>query len=282
MRIAAVETVLVDGGRRNWVFVRLTTDDGLDGLGEATLEGRAEAAAACVRELERTLVGADPSRIQHLWQAVYRHAFYRGGPAMMSALSGVEQALWDLKGKALGVPVYELLGGACRDRVRVYANGPRGSTPAEYAASARSICAAGFGAMKVAPLEATLPVDHPAGIKRAADCVRAIREAVGPDVALGVDVHGRLSPQMSIQFAHLIAHVALTAPNFIALEWVFDDVPWRNQLLREPLSIRDGWLELAGRPGLGVELDLDVCRGHPYNPVSLGTFWQEDGAVADW
>lgn len=378
MKIAAVDTLIVDGGRRNWVFVTVVTEDGLQGLGEATLEGRAEAAAACVSELRRSLIGADARRIQHLWQVMYRHAFYRGGPAMTSAVSGVEQALWDLKGKALGVPVYELLGGACRDRLRVYANGPRGKSPEEYATSACAIRAAGFNAMKVAPLEATMPVDDGATIRRAADCVRAIRDAVGPSVAIAVDVHGRLSPAMSIQFAHRIedldiwfieepslpenpramaqvarathipvatgerlftkfgfrevlelgaaallqpdvshcggiqearfiaamaevcyagfaphnplspvntaasAQVAMASPNFVALEWVFDDVPWRDQLLTEPLAIRDGWLTLPARPGLGIDLDFEVCRAHPYNPVNLGAMWHEDGSVADW
>ena len=297
---------------------------------------------------------------------------------MMSAISGVEQALWDLKGKALGVPVYELLGGACRDRLRMYANGPRGTTPDEYATSAQAICAAGFNAIKVTPLDATMPVDHTTTIRRAADCVRAIRDAVGPSVAIAVDVHGRLSPAMSVQFAHLIeeldiwfleepvlpenpkamahvarstripiatgerlftkwgfrevlelgaatllqpdvahcggiqkarliaamgevyyagfaphnplspvntmasAHVAMASPNFVALEWVVDDVAWRDQLLKEALVIRDGWLVLPSRPGLGIELDLDVCNAHPYNAVNLGVLWHEDGGVADW
>src|SRR5205085_6646813 len=120
------------------------TDDGLTGLGEATLEGKAETVAGAVADLSRLVTGEDASRIQHLWQSRYRDSFWRGGPALMSAISGIEQALWDLAGKRAGLPVYELLGGACRDGLRLYANGPRGETPDEYAASARAIVAAGF------------------------------------------------------------------------------------------------------------------------------------------
>jgi len=378
MRIAAIETLVVDGGMRNWVFVQVRTDEGIAGLGEATLEGKAETMVAAVGELARLVQGEDPRRIQHLWQAMYRHSFWRGGPVIMSAISGIEQALWDITGKAAGVPVYALLGGACRDRIRLYANGPRGTSPDEYAESARRIAEDGFTALKVAPLEPTLPVDSSVTVRRAAAVVAAIRDAVGPDVAIGVDVHGRLSPAMSIRLARELepldiwfleepvlpenaaamadvaratiipiatgerlftkwgfreilelraaallqpdvshcggilearliaamgevayaglsphnplspvngvasAHVAMASPNFVALEWVVDNPPWTMDVLTRPPAVQDGWLELPERPGLGIELDLDVCREHPYRAVDLPPFWHEDGAVADW
>jgi galactonate dehydratase len=378
MRIREVETLVVHGGMRNWVFVQVRTDEGVDGLGEATLEGKAESIVAAVRDLSRLVVGQDPARIQDLWQRMYRHSFWRGGPVLMSAISGIEQALWDIKGRVAGMPAYELLGGACREKLRVYANGPRGTSPEEYAESALRIVEAGFRAMKVSPIEATLPVDDSVTIRRAAACVAAIREAVGPDVAIGVDVHGRLSPAMSIRFAKLVeeldiwfleepvlpenapalaqvarattipiatgerlftkwgfrevlelgaaallqpdishcggllegryiaaageiyhagfaphnplspvntvasAHVALASPNFVALEWVFDNPPWTSSILTEPLRIENGWLDPPRGPGLGIELDLEACRAHPYEPVDLPPFWHPDGAVADW
>ena len=204
MIVTGVDTVVVDGGMRNWVFVRVETDEGLHGLGEATLEGKAETIVAAVAELSRKVVGQEAGRIQHLWQVMYRHSFWRGGPVLCSAISGIEQALWDIAGKAAGLPVYALLGGACRDHLPLYANGPRGTTAEEYAASARAIVAAGFRSMKVAPLEATLPVDSSASVRGCADVVAAIREAVGPDVAIAVDVHGRLSPAMSIRLARAL------------------------------------------------------------------------------
>jgi galactonate dehydratase len=378
MKITGIDTIVVDGGMRNWVFVNVYTDEGVQGLGEATLEGKAETIVAAVGELGRLVDGQDPRRIQHLWQIMYRHSFWRGGPVLMSAISGIEQALWDITGKVAGLPVYALLGGACRDRISLYANGPRGSSPDEYAESARRITAAGFTAMKVAPLEPTLPVDSSASIRRATAVVAAIRAAVGPDVAIGVDVHGRLSPAMSIRFARGLeeldiwfleepvlpenaaamaevaratsipiatgerlftkwgfrevlqlhaasllqpdvshcggilearliaamgeveyaglsphnplspvngvasAHVGMASPNFVALEWVVDNPAWTQAVLSRPLVIRDGFLELSDAPGLGIELDLDACREHPYRAVDLPAFWHEDGSVADW
>ncbi len=105
MKITEIDTVVVDGGMRNWVFVQVGTDEGVQGLGEATLEGKAETMVAAVGELGRLVVGRDPCRIQHLWQIMYRHSFWRGGPVLMSAISGIEQALWDITGKVAGCPL---------------------------------------------------------------------------------------------------------------------------------------------------------------------------------
>src|SRR5947199_7170573 len=119
VRITKVETFLV---KPRWLFLKIHTDAGIVGLGEPILEGRAKTCAAAVDEITPYLIGKDPRNVVHHWQAIYRHAFYRGGPILTSVLSGIEQALWDIKGKFLGVPVYELLGGPTRDQVRVYAH----------------------------------------------------------------------------------------------------------------------------------------------------------------
>src|SRR2546429_5275842 len=119
LKITKLETFLV---KPRWLFLKVHTNAGLVGLGEPVVEGRAQTVATAVKELEPYLIGKDPRHVTHHWQAIYRHAFYRGGPILTSALSGIDQALWDIKGKALGVPVYELLGGPTRDRVRVYAH----------------------------------------------------------------------------------------------------------------------------------------------------------------
>lgn len=117
MKIAQVDTYLV---RPQWGFVEIVTGDGFVGWGEGVLEGHASTVLACVNEMSSYLIGADPRRIEDLWSTIYRAGFYRGGGVLMSALSGIDQALWDIKGKMLGAPVYELMGGACRDRMRVY------------------------------------------------------------------------------------------------------------------------------------------------------------------
>jgi galactonate dehydratase len=204
LKIRQIETIPVFGGGRDWVFVRVHTDEGLIGTGEGTLEGRARTIVAAVDELSDYLIGEDPCRIEHLWQIMYRHAFYRGGPVMNSAISGVEQALWDILGQALNQPVHQLLGGRVRDKIRVYANGPRGNTPEELAESALALKELGYSAMKLVPFGAVKPVEGTATVRQAAKIMAAVRDAVGPEVDLAVDAHGRLSPTMAIQIAQAI------------------------------------------------------------------------------
>jgi galactonate dehydratase len=136
------------------------------------------------------LIGQDPRRVQHHWQAIYRHAFYRGGPVLTSALSGIDQALWDIKGKALGIPVYELFGGPTRDRVRVYSHA---NTPEQI----KSDLAKGFRAFKTGPAKKRpyRAVESPATIHYSADAFAALREAAGPESDIGIDFHGAIPPQ---------------------------------------------------------------------------------------
>lgn len=378
MKITNLETIPVFGGGRDWVFVRVHTDEGLIGTGEGTLEGRARTIVTAVEELKDWVVGEDPLRIEHLWQVMYRHAFYRGGPVMNSAISGVEQALWDIFGKSVGLPVHQLLGGKVRDKIRVYANGPRGERPEEIAESAQAIVADGYTAMKLVPFGATKPLDGIAAIRRAAKVMEAVRNAVGPDIDLAVDAHGRLSPAMAVQMAHAIRdygiyfyeepclpenaaamatvarecgipvatgerlftkwgfrdilekqaaavlqpdlahcggilegrkiaamaevyyagfaphnplspvnmraslHLDAVAPNFIIQEWVWDDPSWRDEILVNPVVVKDGWVDVPVEPGLGTDLNLDVCRAHPAKSIHLPDLWHDDGSVADW
>ena len=128
LRVTEVVPHVLFAGRTNLIFVEVRTDAGIIGVGEASLEGKTEAVVGAINDVSEYLVGQDPTRIEHHWQTIYRHSFWRGGMVVGSAISGIEQALWDILGKALGVPVYELLGGRVRDRVRLYANGPRGET----------------------------------------------------------------------------------------------------------------------------------------------------------
>jgi galactonate dehydratase len=143
-RITKIETYLV---KPRWLFLEMHTEEGIVGLGEPILEGRALTCQVAVKELEPWLIGEDPTRIVHLWQAMYRHTFYRGGEILTSALSGVEQALWDIYGKMMGVPVYKLLGGPTRDKIRIYGTAG-GRTPEAAAQSTREAVALGFNAIK--------------------------------------------------------------------------------------------------------------------------------------
>src|SRR5688500_13390171 len=188
VRITKLETFLV---KPRWIFLKVHTDAGVVGLGEPLLEGRALTIQTAIKEIEPYLIGKDPRQVQHHWQAIYRHAFYRGGPILTSALSGIDQALRDIKGKALGVPIYELLGGPTRDRVRVYAhvrNDPQ---------TLKQRKAQGFTAFKTNVQNATSSgiVASQQFVEEAAETFAALREAGGKDVDIGIDFHGAISPQ---------------------------------------------------------------------------------------
>lgn len=207
--ITGVRTVAVGAGWRNYVYVLIDTNDGLTGLGEASLGGQTNAVLGMVKDLEPLLIGADPGRIEHIWQQAYRHAFWHGGVTFLSALAGVEVALWDIKGQVLGVPIHRLLGGPVRDRIRAYANGPRGDTPEAMARSAADLVARGFTGLKMAPWDATPILAGRGHIEAGVAKVRAVREAVGPDVEIMVDAHGRLSPPVAVRAAEALAPLGL-------------------------------------------------------------------------
>jgi galactonate dehydratase len=209
MKITEVRTFLVDpGGGKNWLFVKLETDAGLHGWGECyTQADRDRAIEIHVQQLARYLVGQDPHRIkQFTFSAYHDFAGKRGAMDLYCAISGLEQALWDIVGKAHDAPVYNLLGGACRDRIRVYANGWGGGTPEEMAQSARQLVEQGFTAMKFDPFPGPWRTHISREDERAAvACVRAVRDAVGPDVELLIEVHRRLAPMHAVRVARMLA-----------------------------------------------------------------------------
>ncbi len=186
LKITKLETLFV---KPRWLFLKVHTNAGIVGLGEPVVEGRAATVATAVKEIEPYLVGKDPRQVVHHWQAIYRHAFYRGGPVLTSALSGVDMALWDIKGKALGVPVYELLGGPTRQRVRVYAH-------ARGVDGLKKGLAQGFTAFKTQPASRRRPryVETPAEIRYAAEKFAEMRQVAGDDVDIAADFHGAISP----------------------------------------------------------------------------------------
>jgi galactonate dehydratase len=179
-----------------WLFLKIETDAGIAGWGEPVLEGRAHTVAAAVEELGDYLVGRDPLRIEDHWTVLYRGGFYRGGGIHMSALAGIDQALWDIKGKSAGLPVHQLLGGPLRDRIRVY-SWIGGDRPADTAAAARAAVERGFGAVKMNATEELQFLDSHAQVDAALARVAAVREAVGPSIGIGLDFHGRVHKPMA-------------------------------------------------------------------------------------
>jgi galactonate dehydratase len=200
MKITRLETFFV---RPRWLFLKVHTDEGLCGWGEPIVEGWSRTTAAAVQEMGRYLIGQDPRRIEHHWQALYRGAFYRGGPVLTSALSGIEQALWDLTGKWLNAPVHQLLGGAVRDRIRVYGH-LDGETWGDYVESGRRNLRKGFTALKTTPFNAVRFMESPKFVDEVVNRVAALREAVGPALDLALDFHGRVSPAMAVRLCRAL------------------------------------------------------------------------------
>lgn len=230
LKITKVETIFV---KPRWLFLKIHTNAGIIGLGEGIIEGRAKTVATAIEELTPYLLGKDPRAVTHHWQAMYRHAFYRGGPILTSAISGVDQALWDIKGKALGVPVYELLGGPTRTRVRVYAH-------ARTVEKIKESRAEGFTAFKTRPLaeRPTRIVENKAFIDQAAENFAALRKAVGDTCDIGIDFHGCISQQT--------ARILIKA-----LE------PYQPMFIEEPVNCQE------------VDVMADIARG-THLPIATG------------
>ena len=193
MKITAVNTYYV---RPRWGFVEIETDEGLVGWGEAVLEGHCDAVLACVKEMSSYLIGHAPARIEDLWNTIYRAGFYRGGGVMMSAISGIDQALWDIKGKYFNAPVYQLMGGPCRDNIRVY-SWIGGDRPDDTSAAAKERQAAGFTAVKMNATEELQMIDSYEKVDAVLERVAAIRESCGKYFGIAVDFHGRVHKPMA-------------------------------------------------------------------------------------
>ena len=306
MRIASIETFFV---RPRWMFLRVETDTGIVGWGEPIVEGRARTVATAIRELEPHLLGSDPRRIEHHWQTIYRGTFYRGGPVLVSALSGVEQALWDIKGKALGVPVHELLGGACRERIRMYAH-CGGNTPEQAAESVRRRVDQGFTAVKTGVPAPIRTVDTPAVVEGTAASVAAMREAVGAGIDIGIDFHGRVSPAMAIRLARALEP---SCPMFIEEPCLPENVDTLARVAQstsipvatgERLFTRWGFREVLEKQAAAIlQPDLCHCGGifearkiaamaevyyaamaphNPLGPISLAACLQLDACIPNF
>ena len=193
MKITSVQAFLASP---RWCMVKIETHAGICGWGEAVLEGKAETVRACVGEMTDYLIGRDPAQIEDIWNTLYRGAFYRGGGILMSAIAGIDQALWDIKGKRFGAPVYELMGGACREKVRVY-SWIGGDRPSDVANAAKEKQAQGFTAIKMNATEELQYVDSYEKIDAVLERVDSIRRATGRGFGIAIDFHGRVHKPMA-------------------------------------------------------------------------------------
>ncbi|MDX2102579.1 MAG: mandelate racemase/muconate lactonizing enzyme family protein [Alphaproteobacteria bacterium] len=251
MKITAIETVLVDAFRANFLFVRVTGEDGLVGVGEGTVEHREPTVACAIDELARTLIGQDAFRIEQMAELASRDSYWRTGVVLRSALAAVEVALFDLKAKALGVSVADLLGGRQRERIRAYANGwfVGASTPDEFAAKAQAAVALGFQGLKWDPFgKSWLDLDG-AARRRAIETVEAVRGAVGPDVELMIEGHGRFSVPTALAIARDLA-------------------PFRPYWFEEPI------------PPESIDALVDLRRASPI-PIATGERYYEPARFAE-
>jgi galactonate dehydratase len=268
IRITDVVPHVIFCGRGHFIFVEVQTDQGITGIGEATLDSKTEAVVGAIRDLKAYVIGEDAFRIEHHWQRMFRHSFWRGGVVTGSAISGIEQALWDILGKALGVPVYELLGGAVHDRLRLYINGPAGNTPEEVAASAGQLASEGWTAMKLCPFPVTQAVAGAGEIRHARRVIEGVRRAVGPAVDIAIDCLGRLSPLAAVQMAEALEEYGIffyeepiLPENIAALAEVAERIAI-PVATGERLYFRSGFQELFERAAAQVvQPDLCHCGG---------------------
>ena len=387
MKITAINTVVVNAQLRNWIFVRVETDQpGLYGLGEATLEFQTRAVAGAVEDLGLLILGEDPRNIEHLWQVMFRHPFFKGGIVTMSALSGIDQALHDLKAKDLGIPLWQLIGGLSRKRLRMYDHLGGGDSTSVYNSAASASFAEkaaqsrtdGFTAVKILAVGKTAPLDGHAALAEAEALMRAAREGAGEAMDIMVDLHGRTSAAMAIQYAEVLKpyrpffleepcqpedfagiarvahattipiaagerlvhrreflplleagaiavaqpdvchaggltevrriaalcdtfgvsmaphnplgpiatmvniHLGFATPNFLIQEVMRADVPWRDEIVSGVTPIVGGYVEPSTEPGIGVEINFEAARKHPFVEVRPIQWYHHDGSVADW
>lgn len=367
MKVTAIKTFICNAFRTNFVFVKVETDSGLHGWGEATLEYKELTIQAAIHDLESYLIGKDPHNIEAFRHDCYRDAYWRGGPVLMSALAGVEMALWDIKGKALGVPCYQLLGGKVRDAVPIYVNGwfSSAKTPDEFAEKAREVAAKKFLGCKWDPFGKAWQQISKHDLNSAMECIAKVAEVVGEDVQLLIEGHGRFDIPTAVkigrrleefdifwfeepippddkegmkqvkdrvrvsiaagerlynryeyrQFFELgcsdyiqpdISHagglfemrmlgaeaearhigfcphnpsgpvanaatlqLAACVPNFVMLEMMMTDVPYRAEICDEDLTIKAGKMVIPDRPGLGIDLNETELLKHPYIRTEL-------------
>lgn len=303
MKISSFELFKV---QPRWLFLKISTDESIVGWGEPIVEGRAETVSAAVKELSEYLIGKDPFRIEDHFQVLYRSGFYRGGPILTSAISGIEQALWDIKGKALGVPIYELLGGAAREKVRVY-NWIGGDRPDDVANQARAQIEAGFTAVKMNATEEMHYIDSHSKIDEAVARMAVVREVGGPDFDVAIDFHGRVHKGMAKTLARelepynplfieepvlpenneALREIACATTTPIAVgermytRWGFKEVLTQGyvDIVQPDLSHAGGILETRKIAAMAEAFDVAVAPHCPLGPIALASSLQLDACT---
>lgn len=234
MKITDIQAFHTYSPISDWVFVRVETDQpGLVGWGECSLPGKPNALLGAVEDLKKLVVGADPTDTEWCWQRMYRHAFWRGGPIQIAALSGVDIALWDIRGKLAGQPVYKVMGGAVRDKIRLYANCGLSTDPEELRRRVRHAVSLGYTAVKFYPLPATNYVEGLSTLRQIVACCEAVRDEIGDQRDFCLDFHGRMSAGLAVEVEAAIRH---TKPLWIE-EPVLPETPKALQRLAEKTVI---------------------------------------------
>ncbi|NLV11769.1 galactonate dehydratase [Haloarcula argentinensis] len=290
-----------------WVFLKLETSTGLLGWGEPVIEGRAKTVQAAVEEmLDQYLIGKDPFRIEDHWQALYRGGFYRGGPILMSAIAGINQALWDIKGKHFGAPVYELLGGKSRDKVRVY-KWIGGDRPEDVAAEATRLAEAGYTALKMDATNQTRFIETKASLDEITERIQHVRTAVDDRVDIGIDFRGRVSKSMAktltnrlesvepmfieepvlpenIEHLPNIAaqiHAPIAAGERLYSRWDYKDLLKTGAIdvIQPDVSHAGGISEMVKLANMAESHDVAIAPNCPLGPIALAASIQVDTVV---
>lgn len=300
MKISKVETFQV---LPRWLFLRIETDDGFVGWGEPVVEGKAETTEAAVHELAGTIMGRDASRIEDIWQELYRGGFYRNGPVLTSAISGIDQALWDIKGKAFGAPIYDLLGGPVRDKMEVYSWIDSGS-PEEAAQSAKEKISLGFKNIKMLGPDKMGWINSAVETEKLLNKVQAIRDAIGYDYGIAIDFHGRahksaaktllheLEP-LKIMFVeepvlidneevfkelHSSSYIPLATGERCYSRWGFKRILEKGivDIIQPDLSHAGGITETRKIASMAEAYDIAIAPHCPLGPIALAACLQVD------
>ncbi len=286
-----------------WLFLKLTTRDGFTGWGEPVIEGRADTVAAAVKELSYAFIGRSANDIEDVWQVLYRAGFYRGGPVLTSAISGIEQAMWDIKGKAYGLPVYEFLGGTCRKHMPVYC-WIGGDRPTQVAAQAQEKFQNGYRAVKMNATAELGWLDSFQRVEETVARVQAIREVLGDRIGIAVDFHGRVHKSMARvlmkelepyhlmfieepvlceneeAFLQLRRHctVPIAAGERNYTRWGFKNLITQGgvDILQPDLSHAGGILEVRKIAAMAEAFDVSVAPHCPLGPIALAACLQLD------